>query len=462
MHVVQLAGYVHRWCRNPPAPAGDQERGVVMTSTGDRTQTTQASRSPTEMRLLLEQDLLERSGDDPFGPPPGLLRRRGRGPVQRLTLRNGAPAWLVTGLDEARTVLSDPRFSADRVRHPDATSLTPRQARAFAATGVAPAPPQVGHRTDGMFVFMDPPEHTRLRRLLTGQFTLRRMKALESRIRQIAAELIAAMTAAGTEADLVPAYAQPIPSLVICELLGVDPADRAGFQERTAISLNTRASEEERARAAAQMHAFITELVAAKRARPADDLLSGLVHEADPPLTDAQLTDIALLLLAAGHETTANMLGLGAFALLEHPDQLAALRADPALLETAVEELLRYLSIIQMGVSRVAVEAVTLAGVTIPAGGTVIIATPEANRDPRHWADPDRLDVRRPRTAHLAFGHGVHQCLGQQLARVELQVGLGELITRLPGLRLAVPADRVPLRNEMLIFGVHALPVTWA
>jgi len=432
-----------------------------MTSSGEQAEIGTATRSPTEMRRLLEADMVERGGC-PFDPPPGLRRRRGQGAVQPLKLRNGAPAWLVTGLDEARAVLADPRFSADRVRHPDATSLQPDEARRFAETGVAPERPKVDGRTDGMFVFMDPPEHTRLRRLLTGQFTVRRMRALESRIREIAIEHIEAMKAAGTEADLVPAYALPIPSLVICEMLGVDYADRARFQQNTAVSLSSASSEEDKARAGLELYGFIQELVAAKRARPGDDMLSGLIHDADPPLTDAQLVDIALVLLGAGHETTANMLGLGAFALLEQPDQLAALREDPGLLDNAVEELLRYLSIIQMGVSRVATADVTVGGVDIPAGATVIIAMPEANRDPRHWSDPDRLDVRRPRSPHLAFGHGVHQCLGQQLARVELRVGLGELLTRLPNLRLAVPADKVPLRNEMLIFGVHSLPVTWA
>ncbi|WP_417850192.1 cytochrome P450 [Streptosporangium lutulentum] len=398
--------------------------------------------------------MVERGGC-PFDPPPGLRQRRGQGPVQPLKLLNGASGWLVTGLDETRAVLSDLRFSSDRVRHPDATQ--PHQGGQTAVAAQA-----VESRTDGMFVFMDPPEHTRLRRLLTGQFTVRRMRALESRIREIAVEHIAAMQAAGTEADLVPAYALPIPSLVICEMLGVDYADRAEFQERTAVALNANAGDQERAHAGLELYAFIQELVAAKRAKPADDMLSGLVHDADPPLTDAQLTDMALVLLGAGHETTANMLGLGTFALLEHPDQLAALRADPALMDTAVEELLRYLSIIQMGVSRVATEDVTLADVKIEAGSTVIIATPEANRDPRHWSEPDRLDVHRPRSPHLAFGHGIHQCLGQQLARAEMKVGLSELLTRLPKLRLAVPADQVPLRNEMLIFGVHSLPVTWA
>ncbi|SPL98167.1 putative cytochrome P450 hydroxylase [[Actinomadura] parvosata subsp. kistnae] len=368
-----------------------------------------------------------------------------------MELLNGARAWLVTGFDEARTVLADPRFSADKLRHRDATSLRPPQ-----------APPE-GERTDGAFVFMDPPEHTRLRRVLTGQFTVRRMRELETRVRQIAVEHVEAMQAAGTRtADLVPAFALPLPSLVICELLGVPYADRAEFQERTAVGLSASATMREQAAARAGLHAFMARLVAAKRANPAGDLLSGLVHDADPPLTDAQLVDVALLLLTAGHETTANMLGLGTFALLEHPDQLAALRAEPELIGDAVEELLRFLSIIQLGVSRVAKEPVTLGGVDLPAGATVVIATPEVNRDPRHWPDPDMLDLRRPRTPHLAFGHGVHQCLGQQLARIELRIGLGELITRLPGLRLAVPAAQVPVRDEMLIFGVHSLPVTWA
>ncbi|MEV4800183.1 cytochrome P450 [Nonomuraea sp. NPDC049421] len=416
--------------------------------------------NPTAMRRILPAGMVERGGC-PFDPPPGLVERRGKGAVQPLPLLNGAEAWLVAGFDEARTVLADPRFSADRMRHREATSLQPHEVEAFKA-GSLPQGPAIETREDGFFVFMDPPEHTRIRRLLTGQFTVRRMKALESRVTEIAVEHIEAMKAAGDQADLVQAFALPLPSLVICELLGVDYADRAEFQERTAISLNSNTPPEERAKAGAELYAFMQGLVAAKRAEPGDDLLSGLIHEAEPPLTDGQLVDIALVLLGAGHETTANMLGLGTFALLENPGQLDALRADPSLIDNAVEELLRYLSIIQLGVSRVTTEPVTLGGVDIPAGATVVVATPEVNRDPRHWPDPDRLDVRRPRTSHLAFGHGVHQCLGQQLARVEMQIGLRELITRLPGLRLAVPADQVPLRNEMLIFGVHSLPVAWS
>ncbi|MGW4403954.1 cytochrome P450 [Nonomuraea sp. NPDC004702] len=416
--------------------------------------------SPTAMRRILPADLVVRGGC-PFDPPPGLRERRGQDPVRPVELLNGARAWLVTGFDEARTVLSDARFSADRVRHREATSLQPHEV-AEQAAGVLPAGPSVESREDGFFVFMDPPEHTRIRRLLTGQFTVRRMRELEARVTEIAVEHIEAMRAAGTEADLVPSFALPLPSLVICELLGVDYADRAEFQERTSVGLNAGSTAEERAVAGVGLYAFMQRLVAAKRAAPADDLLSGLVHDADPPLTDAQLVDVALVLLGAGHETTANMLGLGAFALLEHPDQLAALRADPSLVDNAVEELLRFLSIIQLGVSRVTTEPVTLGGADLPAGATVVIATPEVNRDPRHWPDADRFDVNRARVPHLAFGHGVHQCLGQQLARVEMRIGLTELITRLPDLRLAVPAGQVPVRDEMLIFGVHSLPVAWS
>jgi cytochrome P450 len=432
----------------------------------DGEQTTTDSRpteSPTQMRRLMPVELLERSATRPFDPPPGLAKRRGQGTVQPVELLNGARVWMVTGFDEARSVLSDSRFSSDRVRYKDATQMQPHEVAELAAAAergepLRPAP--IAERTDGMFVFMDPPEHTRLRRLLTGQFTVRRMRALESWLTDVAAEHIEAMRA-GTRADLVPSYALPIPSLAICELLGVDYADRETFQKNTTVMLNSDSSDEERGHAGGELYLFIAGLVAAKRETPTDDLLSGLIHEADPPLTDAQLIDVALLLLAAGHETTANMLGLGAYALLQNPDQLAALRADPELIDRTIEELLRDLSIIQLGVTRIATENVTLGGVDVPAGATVVIATPEANRDPRHWTDPDRLDLNRERVPHLAFGHGVHQCLGQQLARVEMRVGFTELFTRIPDLRLAVPAADVPLRNDMLIFGVHSLPVTW-
>lgn len=202
---------------------------------------------------------------------------------------------------------------------------------------------------------------------------------------------------------------------------------------------------------------FMGKLVLAKRAKPTDDLLSGLTTSG---LTDEELTNIGFTLLGAGHETTANMLSLGAFALLRHPDQLAVLRADPGGIDQAVEELLRYLSIIPCTV-RVALEDVELGGQTIKAGQTVTLSVPAANRDPQRFADPDSLDLRRSASGHVAFGHGIHQCIGQQLARVEMRVGYAALFERFPTLRLAVAPEEVPLRDDMLIYGVHSLPVTW-
>jgi cytochrome P450 len=211
------------------------------------------------------------------------------------------------------------------------------------------------------------------------------------------------------------------------------------------------------AAAYAAVREFIAELVAAKRAEPTDDLLSGLTAG---DLSDEELVNIGFVLLGAGLDTTANMLALGAFALLSHPGQLAALRADPGIADHAVEELLRYLSIIPFTV-RTALDDVELRGERIRAGETVTVSIPAANRDPAHFADPDTLDLLRPAGGHVAFGHGVHQCLGQQLARVELRVVLPALVTRFPALRLAIPAEDVPMRTDMLIYGVHALPVTW-
>jgi cytochrome P450 len=270
------------------------------------------------------------------------------------------------------------------------------------------------------------------------------------------------MLATGTSADLVPAFALPVPSLVICELLGVPYAERREFQHRSAMILRLDTPVEDFLRLRHELRQFMRRLVAHKRAQPSDDLLSELVHsDLDPALTDEELVGIANLLLIAGHETTANMLALGIFALLEHPDQLHTLRADPSLIDGAVEELLRYLSIVHIGLTRVTLEPVTLGDHRIPADATVLISVSETNRDSNHWINPGRLDLTRPRRPHLAFGHGVHQCLGQQLARVEMTVGFTELLHRLPGLRLAIPPQNVPLRSDMLIFGVHALPVRW-
>ncbi|NUT47125.1 MAG: cytochrome P450 [Saccharothrix sp.] len=387
----------------------------------------------------------------PFDPPTALVQLVEQGPVHRVDMLDGDPAWIVTSHELARTLLGDPRFSSDRFRSRRVLAKLPQPVRARLTDKKARA---------GGFITMDPPEHTRYRKLLTGQFTVRRMRLLEPRIERIVTDHLDAMIAAGPGADLVQAFALPVPSLVICELLGVEYGDRREFQERTGKLLKLDMPVDEVMRIADELRRFMRGLVESKRRTPTDDILSGLI-QADPTLTDDELIGIANLLLVAGHETTANMLALGTFALLEHPEQLAALREDPALVGGAVEELLRYLSIVHLGVVRTTLEEVEIAGKVVPADSTVLISVPAANRDPYQYPNPEVLDVTRPRGPHLAFGHGVHQCLGQQLARVEMTVGFTGLLRRLPGLRLAVPTAEVPMRDDMLVYGVHALPITW-
>jgi cytochrome P450 len=387
----------------------------------------------------------------PFDPPPALrdpatFSAAELGPVRPILMAGGRRGWLVTGYEEARAVLADPRFSADR-------SKADSPIRERRPEDRAETPP-------GMFISQDAPDHTRYRKQLTGLFTVRRMRALSSRIEEYVDERLDAMVAAGGPADLVAEFAMPVPSLVICELLGVDYEDRADFQDWTGKLLNLDTPVEEIRDLWGRLDAFMLELVRRKRERPADDILGGLI-ESDAAFTDEELSNIGKLLLIAGHETTANMIGLSTFALLQHPDQLDRLRRDPGLIPGAVEELLRYLTIVQFVAVRVALEDVEIGGRLIPAGETVAMHLPEANRDPHQFEDPDALDVTRERVRHVAFGHGIHQCLGQQLARTELVVGLGKLLERFPDLRLAVDPSEVPLRHDMVIYGVHRLPVAW-
>jgi cytochrome P450 len=416
------------------------------------TRTTEDPPAGESLRAPLSTELLHR--DDAFTPPPALTAMAERAPITRSVLPGGDPFWLVTGYEEARVLLADPRFSADRFTYHPRFKELPEQLREQLRNDKARA---------GSFINMDPPDHTRYRKLLTGQFTLRRMRQLTAWIEEIVTARIDAMLAAGNSADLVAEFAIPVPTLVMCELLGVRYSDREEFQRSTASLLRMDLPVKEALANVEAQREFMQRLVADKREDPQDDMISGLIHHAgaDPALTDDELVNIAGLLLVAGHETTANMLGLGTFALLRHPEQLAALRADPSRMPDAVEELLRYLSIVHTGIFRFAKEDVELAGEHLPAGSTVVVSLVAANRDRQHWPDPELLDVRRTRLPHLAFGHGVHQCLGQQLARVEMTVAYGELLRRLPNLRLAVPPEEIPLRNDMLTYGVHSLPVTW-
>ncbi|MFI6500581.1 cytochrome P450 [Nonomuraea typhae] len=383
---------------------------------------------------------MARPKNRPWDPPAEYAALREQKPLWPFTFPDGHEGWLVLSHGLVREIVADPRFSArQELRHYHA-----------AAVEMPPAEP-------GELLNMDAPEHTRLRKLLTGKFTVRRMAQLTERVEQVVQENLDAMEAKGPGVDLVEAFAKPVPAVMICELLGVPYADREQFQGWVGKfgSLDTPAEEQYAAHGA--MVAYIAKLVQDKRANPTEDILSDLTTG---DLTDEELVGLGVFLLFAGLDTTANMIGLGTFALLEHPDQLELLRREPELVGSAVEELMRFLTIVHVA-ARAALEDVEIGGQQIKAGQTVALAFQVANRDPERFPNPDALDLRRESAGHLAFSHGAHQCLGQQLARVEMRAAFPALLNRFPGLRLAVPADEVPMRENHDIYGVHRLPVTW-
>ncbi|MFI9550065.1 cytochrome P450 [Nonomuraea endophytica] len=384
---------------------------------------------------------LERPEGRPFDPPAELARLRAEQPLRPLIFPDGHEGWLALGYDEVRAIVADPRFSSryELIHY------------ALADVGqMPPAPP-------GDLVGVDAPQHTRYRKLLAGKFTVHRMRLLAERAEEVTKEHLEAMAAAGSEADLIDAFARPVPAVMICELLGVPYSERQEFQQMAATIGGLDATPEDQYAAYAQMGEYIGKLVQAKRAAPTDDVLSDLTGS---DLTDEELAGIGAFLLGAGLDTTTNMIALGTYTLLRHPDQLALLRDDPELAGNAVEELMRFLTITHTG-ARAAVEDVELSGQTIRAGQTVALAVQAANRDPKRFPDPDVLDLRRDAAGHISFGHGIHQCLGQQLARVEMRAAFPALLGRFPGLRLAVSAEEVPMREGMDIYGVHRLPVAW-
>ncbi|MFE7552004.1 cytochrome P450 [Streptomyces gardneri] len=385
-----------------------------------------------------------RAAGCPFDPPVGLAELREERPLARMTYPDGHVGWLAIGYSTVRAIMGDSRFSSryELMHYP------------LPGGPEGPLPPApVGDMTG-----MDAPEHTRFRRILTGKFTVRRMRELSDRVAEITAAHLDAMERGGPGVDLVEAFARPLPALMICELLGVPYADRERFQGHAHTIMSMDVTPEDRYGAFVGLQEYMAGLVAAKRAEPADDLLGDLARDSD--LTDEELVGIGGFLLAAGLDTTANMIAHGTFALLSEPAQADALRADPDLAPQAVEELMRYLTVAHTSVKSALVD-VELDGHVVRAGESVTLSLEAADRDPLRFPDPDVLDLHRKATGHLGFGHGIHQCLGQQLARVELAVALPALLRRFPSLRLDVPADEVPLRTDMSIYGVHRLPVTW-
>lgn len=370
-----------------------------------------------------------------------------RGPVQRGTLFTGLPVWFVTGYAEVRELLAHPDLRKDAGRGPHTEAL----------------PPEVVPAMYRHLLTVNPPDHTRLRRLVSAAFTVRRTEALAPRIQEIVDDLLDELAAAGPgPVDLVAGFAHPLPLTVITELLGVPKEGRDDFRRWSAIVVNGSVQPAPvYVRAATEMAGYIEELIAQKRAEPGEDLLSDLVAVRDggDRLSGPELSSMVFLLLTAGHETTVNLIAAGTYALLTHPDQLALLRADPARLPAAVNELLRFDPPLISAVPSVTAAPIELAGVTIPAGEVVMPLLLAANRDPSRFAEPDRLDVTRDAAAHLAFGHGIHHCMGAPLARLEGAIALGSLLARFPGLRLAAEQDE-PVRNPAAVMnGLVALPV---
>jgi cytochrome P450 len=386
---------------------------------------------------------IERSS--PFDPPEELIRLGSRQPVSRLVYADGSVGWLVTGHAEAQTVLGDGRFSARKelVRLPV---------------------PWLGHMErvpagPGEFIFMDPPEHARFRKLLAGYFTMRRMRQFVPRVEEIARERLDAMEEAGQPCDLMKVFAYPIPSLAICELVGMPYAEAGVMHDEITRMFSFDSPPEDTRAAAAAIHRMLYELLLRKRAKPADDIMSELVTSGQ--LSVEEILRVASLLLIGGFDNTANMIGLGVYALLQHPEQLDLLRSRPELVESAVEELMRYVPSLHIGPIRAALEDVELGGELIQAGEVLTLSLSAANRDERRFEEPDRLDIMRTATRQLAFGYGVHQCIGQQLARIEMQVAHAALLRRFPTLRLAVPGDEVPMRENIVPYGPRVLPVVW-
>jgi cytochrome P450 len=390
--------------------------------------------------------------EHPFDPPAAIMALHRGSEMQRMKYYpEGREGWLVTGHRLGRKALADTRFSSHLAAPYQVPIPMPGIEAYIGFEGEVPPAP-------GMFIEMDPPDHTRLRRKITGVFTVKRMKQLEPRIEQYVDTRLAALAAGPRPVDLVREYAVPVPAIMICELLGV-PYDQRGRFERDTSTLFDMEAGNAKEEAVGRLVAFITELAAEKRANPTDDLLSDLA--ADPELAPEEVAGMGVLLLLAGFETTSRMIGLGTMALLQHREQWELLRERPELMPGAVEELLRYLGIIHTGLIRQAKEDFEFEGRQIKAGEYLTVSVQTANRDEAHFDAPERLDVTGDAKGHLSFGHGVHQCLGQQLARIEMRIAFAKLIERFPGLRLAVPADEVPLVTHQNFYGVAELPVTW-
>ncbi|MFD3508184.1 cytochrome P450 [Nocardia sp. NPDC058666] len=395
---------------------------------------------------------VESIGTDFFDDPHAHYARwRATGPVHRVLFPDNVIRWVVVGYQEAKIALADPRFRKD-ISHVDEIVQSKKQS--------TPTDPNVLALLSHM-LGTDPPVHTRLRKLVNKAFTSKQVAALRPRIEQITESLLDAMSDRD-DVDLMAEFANPLPVTVICELLGVPFDDRDDFQAWTKalVTVVGESAEEQRLAASAAMVGYLAKLVRTKQSEPADDLLSQLVLADDDGdrLTDRELVSMAFLLLVAGHETTVNLIGNGVLALLRNPDQWKSLRTDPTGIPAAIEEFLRFDGPVDMATVRYTTEPITLGDTEIPADELVYVSLAAANRDPARFPDADTLTTDTPTPGHLAFGHGIHFCVGAPLARVEAEIAFTALLRRYPDLTLSPTAD-LHWQSSTLIRGLLELPV---
>jgi cytochrome P450 len=388
----------------------------------------------------------------PMDIAPGYHTLLENEPIAQVRMPTGEAVWLVTKHEYTRQLLTDPRITADRLHpgYPVLLGFPSRESMRMVARG--------------SLLGMDAPEHTTHRRVLVSEFTLRKIRELRPRIQEIVDECIDTLLASPQGTDLVETLSLNLPSRVVCEIIGIPAAGREFFTECTKTMLSRTATGEMKKATSQKMTKFYEDLVIAKEEAPEDDILSRLIiHYKEAGSYDRDLVvGLAALLVTGGHETTANMISLSTVALLQNPAQLALIRNDWSLMAVAVEEFLRYFSIAsELTGYRAALEDIEIGGVTIRKGDGVIALSSAANRDPDAFANPDDLDVERGARHHTAFGYGPHQCLGQNLARTEMEIALTTLFQRVPTLGLAVPMDELPFKKDAGIYGVHELPVTW-
>ena len=394
---------------------------------------------------------MERSGGCPFAPPPGVMELGEAKPLSRVRIWDGSTPWLITGYEVGRDLFADSRVSVD-----DRKAGFPHWNEHMLST--------VNKRPRSVFT-SDAEEHTRFRRMLSRPFTFKRVEGLRPAIQQVTDECVDAILAGPQPADIVTQLALPVPTVVVSELLGVPYEDHEFFQHHANVGLARFATADAGAKGAMSLHGYLIDLVKKKMENPAEDAVSDLAERVTAgEISVKEAAQLGTGLLIAGHETTANMIGIGVLALLENPEQAALLREsdDPKLVANAVEELIRYLSIIQNGQRRIALEDIEIGGETIKAGDGIILDLAPENWDADMFPEPHKLDLRRQNAGQqVGFGYGRHQCVGQQLARAEMQIVFQTLLRRIPTLRLAIPFEEIPFKDDRLAYGVYSLPCAW-